>query len=65
MCFIFSFSLDGVYEDTESLAFDLMLGGTTTNVNINPSVTEIFILDSDGKNNDEHLLQAFLFVSYL
>lgn len=52
MCFTLSLSLDGVYENTESLAFDLAFDQTTTGF-FDPTSTRIFILDSDGKVKED------------
>ena len=51
MCFSTLFSPDGVYEDTESYAFDLTLDVATTSVLVNQSSTEVFLLDEDGKKS--------------
>lgn len=48
-CVPFFVFQDGINEPTES--FTLILNVTEQHVIINPSVTEIFILDSDGMTN--------------
>ena len=40
---------DGIYENTESFTFDLRLDMDTTGVMIDPDMTEVFLLDVDGK----------------
>lgn len=48
-CFLTKFSPDGVYENTESYAYDLLSDFSTTNVIVDPDVTEVFLMDRDGK----------------
>ena len=46
---------DSVYESTESFTLDLVPEANITGVVVNPDVTEVFILDNDGKNPHEIL----------
>ena len=49
-CFNLFLLDDSVYESTESFALDLVPEASTTGVQVNPDITEVFILDNDGKN---------------
>ena len=49
-CFNITVLQDMIYENTESLMVNLEHGKGTTRVRIEPSVTEVSILDSNGKS---------------
>ena len=67
-CITTQFFQDNIYENTESFALDLILDSTTTGVLVDPNVTEVFLLDVDGKKYlclyCNHL-QLHLFLQFL
>ena len=50
-CIMTQFFPDNTYENTESFILDLRLDALTTAVMVNPDVTEVFLIDVDGKKS--------------
>ena len=50
-CITTQFFRDNTYENTESFTLDLRLDSLTTDVLIDPDMTEVFLLDVDGKKS--------------
>lgn len=49
-CYQINISVDSIHENTESFILDLTSEEESDNVIVDPSMTEVFIFDHDGKH---------------